>query len=128
MPADLKDDIVEFGEGQVKSCITKIFFSSGSEEKKTAGVGRGLTVSTGITITADGSGNLVISATGGGAATTAASLGAGTSLIGNGAGPNLTFKSLVAGTNIGLVADANTISISSLLVRGERKRRPTISA
>ena len=73
----------------------------------------GLVAGAGVTITPDLDNNLVISAPGGGGGVTATSLGVGSTLIGNGTGPALTFKSLVAGANITLTSDADTVTISS---------------
>lgn len=58
---------------------------------------------------------LTIAASGGGAgeANTASNLGAGTGVFAQKSGVDLQFKSLVAGTNVTLSSDANTVTINS---------------
>lgn len=67
-----------------------------------------------VTVSADGN-TITISATGGGdgEANTASNLGAGQGVFASKVAEDLRFKSLVAGTNVSLSADGNTITINS---------------
>lgn len=75
---------------------------------------RSLIAGSNITLTPDGT-SVTIASTGGGSgeANTASNLGTGVGLFASKSGVNLGFKSLVAGSNITLTPDANSVVVSA---------------
>jgi hypothetical protein len=81
-------------------------------DAKQATLVSGTTIKTINGVTLLGSGDLVVGA-GGGETNTASNLGAGTGVFASKVGVDLRFKSLVAGSNVTIANDANTVTISA---------------
>jgi hypothetical protein len=74
---------------------------------------KGLTAGTGITLSSNAT-SVTVTNSDTGSAVTLTSTGAGSSLVQDGTGPALAVRSIVAGTNIGAVQNANDVTVSTV--------------
>ena len=72
-------------------------------------------VKQGSNVTISGDGTISVASPTGGTITSGTSLGSGSAIYASVSGANLQFKSLVSGAGIGLVSDANTVTISNTM-------------